>query len=132
MRNFNHYTELEFTALGELDSGLVIYTRGERMDLVDVWPGKLSDIQSLERNAAAFRRQERRRFFRYIGRVIAKPFRAWQARRAENRAYREFLRVEYRDRTAQSARNNFTDILAATCNTALYKDQIPTKDYRDD
>lgn len=32
----------------------------------DVWPGRFSDIESLERNAALYREDERRRFFRLV------------------------------------------------------------------
>lgn len=132
MRHFNHHESLAYDALGELDNGLIIYTRNERMDLADIWPGKRTDLESLERNAAAFHRQERRRFFAKVAKLIAAPFKAWRANAATNRAYRNFLRWEYAGETALSAHNNFTDILARTYGTALYRDQIPVKDYRDD
>lgn len=132
MRNFNSYEGPAYEALGEIDSGLIIYTRGERMDIADVWPGKRTDLESLERNAAAFRRQERRRFFRNLGNLITKPFKAWRSHAAANRAYHEFLRWEHPGKLEASRQNNFTNILARSYGTALYRDQIPAKDYRDD
>ena len=132
MRNFNHHEGPAYDALGEIDRGFIIYMRRERLDLADVWPGKRTDLESLERNAAALLRQERRRFLAEVAKLIVAPFKAWRTRAAADRAYRNFLKWEYPREPAASAHNNFTDILARTYGTALYRDQVPAKDYRDD
>ena len=121
-----------YEALGEIDTGLTLYRRGERMDLADVWPGKRTDIADLERNAAAFRREEHRRFFRAIGNLAMTPLRFVAARARKHSPAGEC--AEYAEHGLSSAgnANNFTDVLARTYAAALYRGEIPHKDYRDD
>ncbi len=123
MRRVNDFLGSDYEFLGEIDNGLILYKKGERMDLADVWPGKRTDLASLERNAAAFKREEHRRFFKLLGGLIAK---------FTKHAIATVANALRKRQQAKSSLNNFTTILARTHNAALYRDQIPAKDYRDD
>lgn len=63
-----------FEWIGEVGTKRAVQRQAMPDDLTDippdVWPGKWTDIDSLERNAEAFRRAERRKAFRAFMRML--------------------------------------------------------------
>ncbi len=123
---------MKYEALGEIDNGLVLHTKAERLDLCDVWPGKRTDMESLERNAAAFRREERRRFFRQVRQVVHASLKALLAAKMPGQIPQGGDETKSSTLGKASSPNNFVNILAGTYSAALYRGQIPAKDERYD
>ena len=63
-----------FEWVGEVGTKRAVQRQAMPDDLMDippdVWPGRWTDIDSLERNAEAFRRDERRKAFRAFMRML--------------------------------------------------------------
>lgn len=74
MGEIDTFKNRKFQELGEIDLRSALQIGGERLDFNDIWPGNRTDIKSLERNAAIFRQNERRRFFKRVASGIARLF----------------------------------------------------------
>lgn len=62
-----------FEWVGEIGRPVPRPTRQQEVP-PEVWPGKMTDLESLERNAEAFRREERRKAMAAFFRMLARAF----------------------------------------------------------